>query len=48
MKRGIVLSGEGFAKGLTERVSRETHCPVYLSNDPIASVALGAGMTIFL
>ena len=44
MKRGIVLSGGGaLIKGLTERVSRETHCPVYLANDPLASVALGAG-----
>ncbi len=44
MKRGIVLSGGGaLLKGLTERVSRETHCPVYLANDPLASVALGAG-----
>jgi rod shape-determining protein MreB len=44
MKRGIVLSGGGaLLKGLTERVSRETHCPVYLANDPLASVCLGAG-----
>jgi len=44
MERGIVLSGGGaLLKGLTERVSRETHCPVYLANDPLASVALGAG-----
>ncbi|MDD5659421.1 MAG: rod shape-determining protein [Actinomycetota bacterium] len=44
MKRGIVLSGGGaLLKGLAERVSRETHCPVYLANDPLASVALGAG-----
>jgi len=44
MKRGIVLSGGGaLLKGLSERVSRETHCPVYLANDPLASVALGAG-----
>ncbi|MDD3520591.1 MAG: rod shape-determining protein [Actinomycetota bacterium] len=44
MKRGIVLSGGGaLLKGLTERISRETHCPVYLANDPLASVALGAG-----
>jgi rod shape-determining protein MreB len=44
MIRGIVLSGGGaLLKGLTERVSRETHCPVYLANDPLASVALGAG-----
>ncbi|HHT78557.1 MAG TPA: rod shape-determining protein [Actinobacteria bacterium] len=44
MKRGIVLSGGGaLLKGLTERISRETHCPVYLANDPLASVALGTG-----
>lgn len=47
MKRGIVLSGGGaLLKGLTERVSRETHCPVYLANDPLASVALGAGKCV--
>lgn len=44
MKRGIVLSGGGaLLKGLTERVSRETHCPVYLAEEPLASVAIGAG-----
>lgn len=44
MKRGIVLTGGGaLLKGLTERISRETHCPVYLANDPLASVALGTG-----
>ena len=44
MKRGIVLSGGGgLLKGLTERVSRETHCPVYLAPEPLAAVALGAG-----
>jgi len=44
MKRGIVLSGGGgLLKGLAERVSRETHCPVYLAPDPLASVAIGAG-----
>src|SRR5665811_1387834 len=44
MQRGIVLSGGGaLLKGLTERISRETHCPVYLANDPLASVCLGAG-----
>ena len=44
MKRGIVLSGGGaLLKGLNERISRETHCPVYLAPDPLAAVALGAG-----
>ena len=47
MKRGIVLSGGGaLLKGLTERVSRETHCPVYLAPDPLAAVALGAGKCV--
>jgi rod shape-determining protein MreB and related proteins len=44
MKRGIVLSGGGaLLKGFSERISRETHCPVYLADDPLASVAIGAG-----
>jgi rod shape-determining protein MreB and related proteins len=44
MKRGIVLSGGGaLLKGLNERISRETHCPVYLAPDPLAAVALGEG-----
>lgn len=47
MKRGIVLSGGGaLLKGLTERVSRETHCPVYLAEDPLAAVAIGAGKCV--
>ncbi|MGZ5491450.1 MAG: rod shape-determining protein, partial [Nitrososphaeraceae archaeon] len=47
MKRGIVLSGGGaLLKGLAERVSRETHCPVYLAPDPLASVVLGAGKCV--
>ncbi|MCL5072215.1 MAG: rod shape-determining protein [Actinobacteria bacterium] len=47
MKRGIVLSGGGaLLKGLSERISRETHCPVYLAPDPLASVALGAGKCV--
>ena len=47
MKRGIVLSGGGaLLKGLTERISRETHCPVYLAPDPLAAVALGAGKCV--
>ncbi len=47
MKRGIVLSGGGaLLKGLAERISRETHCPVYLAEDPLASVAIGAGKCV--
>ncbi len=44
MKRGIVLVGGGsLLKGFAERISRETHCPVYLAEDPLAAVAIGAG-----
>ena len=47
MKRGIVLSGGGaLLKGLTERISRETHCPVFLAPDPLAAVAIGAGKCV--
>jgi rod shape-determining protein MreB len=47
MKRGIVLSGGGaLLKGLAERISRETHCPVFLSADPLAAVAIGAGKCV--
>ena len=44
MKRGILLSGGGaLLKGLSERISRETHCPVHLADEPLACVAIGAG-----
>lgn len=47
MKRGIVLAGGGaLLKGITERISRETHCNVHLAPDPIAAVATGAGKCI--
>ncbi len=47
MKRGIVMSGGGsLLKGLAERISRETHCPVYLAEDPLAAVAIGAGKCV--
>ena len=47
MKRGIVLSGGGaLLKGLAERISRETHCPVYLAQDPLGAVAVGAGKCV--
>ncbi len=47
MKRGIVLSGGGaLLKGLAERISRETHCPVFLAPEPLAAVAIGAGKCV--
>ena len=47
MKRGIFLAGGGsLLKGLAERISRETHCPVYLAEDPMAAVAIGAGKCV--
>lgn len=47
MKRGIVLAGGGsLLKGLAERISRETHCPVFMAEDPLAAVAVGAGKCV--
>lgn len=47
MKRGIVLAGGGsLLKGFSERISRETHCPVYMAEDPLAAVAMGAGKCV--
>jgi len=47
MKRGIVLVGGGsLLKGLAERISRETHCPVYMAEDPMTAVAVGAGKCV--
>ena len=47
MKRGIYMTGGGsLLKGLTERVSRETHCPVYMTEEPLAAVAVGAGKCV--
>ena len=47
MKRGIVLAGGGaLLKGITERISRETHCDVHLAPDPIAAVVMGAGKCV--
>lgn len=47
MKRGIYMAGGGsLLKGLTERVSRETHCPVYMAEEPLAAVAVGAGKCV--
>ena len=33
-------------KGLAERISRETHCPVYMADEPLAAVAVGAGKCV--
>ncbi len=47
MKRGIFMAGGGsLLKGLTERLSRETHCPVYMAEEPLAAVAIGAGKCV--
>lgn len=47
MKRGIFLAGGGsLLKGLAERISRETHCPVYMTDEPLAAVAVGAGKCV--
>jgi rod shape-determining protein MreB len=47
MKRGIVLTGGGaLLKGFAERISRETHCPVYMAENPLACVAIGAGKCV--
>lgn len=47
MKRGIYMAGGGsMLKGLTERVSRETHCPVHMAEEPMAAVAVGAGKCV--
>ncbi len=47
MKKGIMMAGGGsLLKGLAERISRETHCPVYLAEDPLGAVAIGAGKCV--
>ena len=47
MKKGIFLAGGGaLLKGLAERISRETHCPVFVAKDPLAVVAIGAGKCV--
>ena len=47
MDRGIVLTGGGaMLLGLDERIRHETGMPVHLANDPLTSVALGAGKCV--
>jgi rod shape-determining protein MreB len=47
MDRGIVLTGGGgMLRGLDERLRHETGLPVYLVDQPLHSVALGAGQCL--
>lgn len=44
MERGIVLAGGGaLLKGLSEFISKETNVPVFLADNPLTCVVLGAG-----
>ncbi len=47
MDRGIVLTGGGaLLRGLDERLRHETGMPVHLAEDPLTSVAYGAGRCV--
>jgi len=47
MDRGIVLTGGGaLLRGLDERLRHETGMPVHVAQDPLTSVALGAGRCV--
>jgi len=47
MDRGIALTGGGaLLRGLDERLGDETGMPVYLADDPLESVVLGAGKCV--
>ena len=47
MDRGIVLTGGGaLLRGLDERIRHETGMPVHVAEDPLTSVALGAGKCV--
>ena len=47
MDRGIVLTGGGaLLNGLDERISHETGMPVHVAQDPLSSVAMGAGKCV--
>ena len=47
MDRGIVLTGGGaLLRGLDERLRHETGLPVHVAEDPLLSVALGAGRCV--
>ena len=47
MDRGIVLTGGGaLLRGLDERLRYETGMPIHVADDPLDSVALGAGKCV--
>jgi rod shape-determining protein MreB len=47
MDRGIVLTGGGaLLRGLDDRIRHETGMPVHVAEDPLVSVALGAGRCV--
>jgi len=47
MDRGIVLTGGGaLLRGLDERIRHETGMPVHVADDPLVSVAMGAGRCV--
>ena len=47
MDRGVVLTGGGaLLRGLDERLRHETGMPVHVAEDPLHSVAIGAGKCV--
>lgn len=47
MDRGLVLTGGGaLLRGLDERLRHETGMPVHVADDPLHSVAMGAGKCV--
>ena len=47
MDRGLVLTGGGaLLRGLDERLRHETGMPVHVAEDPLHSVAVGAGRCV--
>jgi rod shape-determining protein MreB len=47
MKRGIILAGGGaLLRGLDILLSEETQVPVYIADDPLTCVAVGAGKAL--
>jgi rod shape-determining protein MreB and related proteins len=47
MDRGVALTGGGaLLRGLDERLGEETGMPVYLADNPLESVVLGAGKCV--
>src|SRR5579862_180553 len=47
MDRGIVLTGGGaLLRGLDERLRHETGMPIHVTDDPLNSVAMGAGKCV--